>query len=145
MTLVKVNNPLQKSLNSVFDEFFNEMPSFLGRDLRQGFNVPPVNIIENANGYILEVNAPGRNKEDFKIQVENNMLTISSEKKTETKTEDAKSVRTEFNYQSFKRSFSLDDKLKTDGIEAKYENGILKLFVPKKEEVKEIAREISVQ
>jgi HSP20 family protein len=73
------------------------------------------------------------------------LLTISYEKKAETKSEDAKSVRTEFSLQSFKRSFTLDDKLKADGIEAKYDNGILKLFVPKKEEVKETAREISVQ
>lgn len=145
MTLVKVNHPLQKSVNSVFDELFNELPAFWGKDWKQNFNMPPVNIVETPNGYNIEVNAPGRNKEDFKIQVENGLLTISYEKKTENKTEDAKSIRTEFSFQSFKRSFTLDDKLKSDGIEAKYENGILKLFVPKKEEVKESTREISVQ
>lgn len=145
MTFVKVNNPLQKSVNNVFDELFNELPNFWNKEVKNSFNQPPVNIVESANGYNLEVSAPGRNKEDFKISVDNGLLTISYEKKTETKTEDAKSVRTEFSLQSFKRSFTLDDKLKADGIEAKYENGILKLFVPKKEEVKETAREISVQ
>ncbi|MDH7460804.1 Hsp20/alpha crystallin family protein [Chitinophagaceae bacterium 26-R-25] len=145
MTFVKVNNPLQKSVNNVFDELFNELPNFWGKELKNGFNQPPVNIVDTTNGYTLEVSAPGRNKEDFKISVDNGLLTISYEKKVETKTEDAKSVRTEFSLQSFKRSFTLDDKLKADGIEAKYENGILKLFVPKKEEVKETAREISVQ
>ncbi|MDI3320411.1 Hsp20/alpha crystallin family protein [Pinibacter soli] len=145
MTFVKVNNPLQKSVNNVFDELFNELPNFWNKEVKNSFNQPPANIVETANGYNLEINAPGRNKEDFKISVDNGLLTISYEKKAETKSEDAKSVRTEFSLQSFKRSFTLDDKLKADGIEAKYENGILKLFVPKKEEVKETAREISVQ
>ena len=70
---------------------------------------------------------------------------ISFEKKEETRTEDYKTVRKEFSFRSFKRSFNLDDRIDTNGIQAKYENGVLKLLLPKKEEKKESAKQISVQ
>jgi HSP20 family protein len=79
---------------------------------------------------------PGRNKEDFKINVDKGLLTVSYEKKEEAETKEVKSIRKEFSFQSFKRSFSLDEKINAEGIEAKYENGILKVFLPKKKKLK---------
>ncbi len=141
--MIKVNHPAQRNLNSLFDEFFNELPTF-GRNFNNLFS-PAVNIVENAEAYHLELMAPGRNKEDFAIAVDKNLLTISYEKKEETKNEDVKTVRREFSFQSFKRSFTLDEKINADGIQAKYENGILKLFLPKKAEVTQPAKSITIQ
>jgi len=143
MTLVKVNNNGQKSLSSFVDEFFQGFPAGLGRDESVGF--PPVNIHETAEAYHLELSAPGRSKEDFKLAVEGGQLTVSFEKKEESKTEDYKTIRKEFSFKSFKRSFNLDDRINADGIQAKYDNGVLKLLLPKKEQVKESAKQISVQ
>ena len=144
MTFVKVNNPVQKSINQFFDEFLNDIPANWGRNLQNSFN-PPVNILETKEAYHMELNAPGRNKEDFKINIENGLLSISFEKKTENDSEDVKSVRKEFSFESFKRSFSIDEKIQADNIQAKYENGVLKLYLPKKDEVKETPKEISIQ
>jgi HSP20 family protein len=143
MTLVKVNNNGQKSLSSFVDEFFQGFPAGLGRD--ESFAFPPVNIHETADAYHLELSAPGRSKEDFKLAVEGGQLTVSFEKKEETKTDDYKTIRKEFSFKSFKRSFNLDDRINADGIQAKYDNGVLKLFLPKKEQVKESTKQISVQ
>jgi HSP20 family protein len=91
------------------------------------------------------LNVPGRSKEDFKIQVDQDLLTISYEKKDEKPaTEDYKTIRREFSYKSFKRSFSIDKSVDLNGVQAKYENGLLKLLLPKKEEVKQGARQISI-
>ena len=144
MTFVKVNNPVQKSINQFFDEFLNEIPANWGRNLQNSFN-PPVNILETKEAYHMELNAPGRNKEDFKINIENGLLSISFEKKTENVSEEVKSVRKEFSFESFKRSFSIDEKIQADNIQAKYENGVLKLYLPKKDEVKETPKQISIQ
>ena len=144
MTFVKVNNPVQKSINQFFDEFLNEIPATWGRNVQNSFN-PPVNILETKDAYHMELNAPGRNKEDFKINIENGLLTISFEKKTENVSEETKSVRKEFSFESFKRSFNVDEKIQADNIQAKYENGVLKLYLPKKDEVKEAAKQISIQ
>ena len=144
MTFVKVNNPVQKSINHFFDEFLNEIPATWGRNLQNSFN-PPVNIAETKDAYHMELNAPGRNKEDFKINIENGLLTISFEKKSENVSEEVKSVRKEFSFESFKRSFTIDEKIQADNIQAKYENGVLKLYLPKKDEVKETPKQISIQ
>jgi len=136
--------PVNKNLTNVFDELFNSLPSAWGSEVRSN-TTTPVNISENDNGYNVEFNVPGRNKEDFKINVDNGLLTISYEKKEETENKDVKSIRKEFSFRSFKRSFTLDEKINAEGIEAKYENGILKVFLPKKEEVKVAPKEISIQ
>jgi len=132
--------PASKSFNNVFDELFRTYPSN-GSAVRSS---APVNITEAEAGYQLEFNVPGRNKEDLKISVENGLLTVSYEKPTEEKAE-VKTLRSEFSYGSFKRSFTLDEKINAEAIEAKYENGILKVFLPKKEEVKNAPKQISVQ
>ncbi len=143
MTLVRNNyRPAQRTFNNLFDEFFNELPVFTEK---AGFNFPPVNIAETSDAYHLELNVPGRNKEDFKIGIENGLLSIAYEKKEEVKNEDVKYVRSEFSFQSFKRNFSLDEKVDTANIQAKYENGLLKLLLPKKAEVKEAAKQINIQ
>lgn len=139
MTFVKTN---YKPLNNFFDEFLNDLPGFTGN---KSNSFPPVNIVETADAYHLELNAPGRNKEEFKVSLDNELLTISYEKKEEPKNEDVKSVRSEFSLQSFKRSFSLDSKIDAAGIQAKYENGLLKLLLPKKTAVKETAKDITIQ
>jgi HSP20 family protein len=143
MTLVKVNNNGQKSLSSFVDEFFQGFPAGLHRD--ESYNFPPVNIHETADAYHLELSAPGRSKEDFKLSVEAGQLTVSFEKKEETKTEDYKTIRKEFSFKSFKRSFNLDDRIDSDGIQAKYESGVLKLLLPKKAQVKENTKQITIQ
>lgn len=146
MTLLKVNNtPVQKGLNNFFDEFFNELPGFSGKEnSKENWGSVPANIYETKDAYHVELNAPGRSKEDFKITVENGLLTISFEKKEETKTEDYKTIRKEFTHLSFKRSFSVDEKIDSDNIQAKYENGLLKLLLPKKEQIKENAKQINI-
>ena len=142
MTIIK-HNP--KVINSLFDEFFNNFPAAWGRDVQSEFTSVPVNIHETTDAFNLELNAPGRNKEDFQLNVENGTLTISFEKKEEKEQNDFKTVRREFSYQSFKRSFSLDDKVNADAIQAKYENGILKVLIPKKEDVKIAPKQITIQ
>lgn len=143
MTMVKMYNPVQKSINNLFDEFFNEMPS-INKTVNKLF-APAVNIAETADAYHLELMAPGRNKEDFSIAVEKDVLTIGYEAKEDNKQDDYKVVRREFSYQSFKRSFTLDEKINAEGIRAKYENGLLKLYLPKKTEVAQAAKTITIQ
>lgn len=140
MTLVKVNNNGHRALSQLVDDFFQGFPV---KEESLGF--PPVNIHETTDAYHLELSAPGRSKEDFKLSLDNGQLTIGFEKKEETHTEAYKTIRKEFSFRSFKRSFNLDDQIDTNGIQAKYENGVLKLLLPKKEQVKESAKQISVQ
>jgi len=141
--MVKVHNPVQKNLNSFFDEFFNELPSF-GKTINNLFT-PAANIVETADDYHVELNVPGRNKEDFNITVDKGLLTVSYEKKEEAKSEDLKVIRREFSFQSFKRSFNLDENINAEGIQAKYENGLLKLLLPKLKEEKQPVKNINIQ
>ncbi len=138
MTLLK-NNTI-----NVFDELFNSFPTTWGKDAATGYPTASVNINETDDAYHLELNAPGREKSDFSINVEKGLLTISYEKKEETATTSYKTIRKEFTYRSFKRSFSVDDKINTEAIEARYENGVLKLLLPKKDEVKSSPKQIAV-
>ncbi len=146
MTLVKVNNsPYHKSFTNLFDELVNEFPVLGPREWnKEGLAFPPVNIHETAQAFHLELNVPGRNKEDFKVNVENGLLTISFEKKEETKSDEYKTIRREFSYKSFKRSFTVDQKIDAGNIQAKYENGVLKLLLPKKEESKDAVKQINI-
>ncbi|HLK31075.1 MAG TPA: Hsp20/alpha crystallin family protein [Puia sp.] len=143
MQLLKVNGNA-RNINNVFDELFNEFPAFSGREWNN-WNFPPVNIHETKDAYHLELSVPGRAKEDFKINVDNKLLTVSYEKKEETKQEDYKTVKREFSYRSFKRSFNLDENVDANNIQAKYENGLLKLFVPKKEQEKASSKQITIE
>ncbi len=132
MTLVKQNPVL---FGNVFNELFNQLPANWGKDAQTGYAGVPVNIHETKDAYHLELNAPGLKKEDISLNVDNGLLTISYEKKETAENKDYKTIRKEFTMRSFKRSFSLDEKINTAGIQAKYEDGVLKLLLPKKEEV----------
>jgi HSP20 family protein len=146
MTFVKVNNPVTKSFDGFVNDIFNGLPETFGKTLREDiFGFPPVNIIENTNAYHLEVAAPGWQKENFNVKLDGNLLTISAEKKEEVKDETAKVIRKEYSSKSFKRSFTLDEKIEGANISAKYENGVLKLDLPKKEIVKPASTEITIQ
>ena len=138
MTLAKHN---YRTVNDLFDEFFR--PATWGKETTLAG--PPVNIHETNDSYHLELSAPGLNKDEFKVNLEKGLLTIGYEKKTETENKDYKTHRKEFSVTSFKRSFSVDDKINADGIQAKYDNGVLKLLLPKKEEVKVQPKEIAIQ
>ena len=140
MTFVK--HPAHVS--NLFDELFTNFPSNWGGDFSNQVGNPKVNIHETTEGFHLELIAAGRNKEDFKVNIEKDLLTISFEKKETEENKDYKTIRKEFTLNSFKRSFSLDEKIQADAIQAKYENGILKLFLPKKEQVRQAPKEITI-
>ena len=148
MTLVKFNSDNNKnnqrglvpSFGGVFDSIFTDS-FFTGKEMSF---VPAVNISENADHFRVELAAPGLAKEDFKINLERKMLTISVQKETSNEEEGRNFSRKEFNYTSFTRSFTLPDIADENAIEAKYMDGVLKLDIPKKEEAKNISRQISI-
>lgn len=116
---------------SWLNDFF-DTDRFFDADVFRGQSVPAVNVKETDNAYEIEVAAPGLTKKDFNITVDNRMLTIASEKE-ETKEETEKNyTRREFSYTSFSRSFTLPENVKEEDVKASYEDGILKLSVPKK-------------
>jgi Molecular chaperone (small heat shock protein) len=148
MNLIKFNSiPFERTFNSLVDDFFTEIPSLFKTDLlvpdKKGF--APVNITENEKNYQIEVVAPGHDKADFKITVDGNLLTISAEKKIESEEQKGKSLRKEFHLRSFRRVFTIDDKIDTNKVEAKYVNGILIVTLQRKEEAKAASKEIEVQ
>jgi HSP20 family protein len=140
------NRNFDRNFDNMVDELFNGLPVVLNDGYnfltKQGY--VPVNIKETGNGYILEVVAPGFEKPDFKVNIDNNVLTISAEKRSQEKTESEKQIRKEYSYRSFKRSFTIDDKIDATAIDASYVNGVLKLNLPKKAEVREAAKDIKV-
>ncbi len=138
MSILKQHN------TNVFDELFNVFPNNFGNSIPSGYPTAAVNIHETTDAFHLELNAPGRSKEDFTIQVDKGLLTISYEKKEGSEEKSYKTIRKEFTYKSFKRSFSIDEQINADGIQARYENGVLKLFLPKKEEVKNAPKQIAI-
>lgn len=139
MPIIKRNGSLLNQLPMLFDDFLNRDNFNWGLSNFSDTNtsIPAVNIKETSNNYQVEVAAPGMAKNDFKIELEGNLLTISSEK-NEQKEEDGEErfTRREFSYQAFQRSFTLPkDVVDVDKIQAKYEDGMLSLVIPKKEEV----------
>ena len=133
MSLVKRTNRLP----FLFDDFFNA-DWFGGTDFNKiEFKTPAVNVRETDNDFTVELAAPGLKKEDFNVEIENDILTISSETKSEKETkEEGKYTRKEFTYNAFKRSFSLPETVNGTEIKASYENGVLLVTLPKKEEAK---------
>ena len=144
MTLVKVNNNL-RSFDGLMKDIFNEFPSTVAKTFREDvLNFPPVNITEKPSLFLVELAAPGFEKADFIVKLDGNILNISTEKKEEKNEETDKLIRKEFTSKTFKRSFTIDEKIDAEKIVAKYENGILKLELPKKEILKAAAKEISI-
>jgi HSP20 family protein len=146
MTLVKMNQrPFEKTLNSLFEDFFQSFPSgFAGADT-QANGFIPANIRETADGYHLELVAPGFDKQDFKVNIDKNILSVSAEKKSDEKKENEKMIRREYAFRSFSRSFTLNETIDATKIAAKYDSGVLSVLLPKKEEVKVMPKEIAIQ
>jgi len=96
-------------------------------------SMPAVNVVENDDNYVMEVAAPGMKKENFNIEVKEGMIVISAENKQEEEKKDDNFTRREFSYSKFTRSFRLPENVNADNIAAHYEDGILKLNLPKKE------------
>ena len=120
---------------NVFNDFFKDWSNSNGSVVNS--TIPAVNIKETENEFFLDVAAPGMDKKDFQINLENDVLTISSEKKSENEETTEQFTRKEYNYLSFKRSFTLPKQLiDRDNIKAIYENGELKITIPKLEEAK---------
>ncbi|MGB3006280.1 MAG: Hsp20/alpha crystallin family protein [Chitinophagaceae bacterium] len=153
MTNVKFNSkPFEGTFNTFFDDLLSELPVLFKNDFnnseRKGY--VPVNVRELEKSYQLEVIAPGFEKADFKVNLEKNLLTISAEKNEAAKEDgfgfasQEKLIRREYSFRSFKRSFTLDEKIDATNIAASYINGILTLNLPKKEEVKVSATEIKI-
>ena len=148
MTQVKLTRrPFETSFNNFVDELFNEVPVLLknGNGQSQWKGNVPVNIRETDKAYSIDVIAPGFEKTDFKVNVDGNILTISAERKNEENRQTEKQIRKEYNYRSFKRSFTIDDKIDATAIEASYVNGVLRLNLPKKAEVREAAKDITIK
>ncbi len=148
MTIVKWQNPyssnLERRLSAPFkgllEDFFGS--SLLNNDYASF--VPGVNVSEYNNRYEIELSAPGFSKEDFKVELHKGVLTISGEYKKEEEKSDKTVYRREFNYGSFQRSFSVSDDINESAVDARYENGILKITMPKKEEKVEVVKEIKI-
>lgn len=146
MTFLKVNGaPVKKTYGSFFDELLNDWSTFGSDNAVSKWSNVPVNIHQTKDAYHLEVSAPGLKKEDIKINIEDGLLTISYEKKEETQSDEYKTVRKEFSYNSFKRSFTLGDKIDAAGIQGKYEDGVLKVLLPKKPEAQAVSKQIDIQ
>ena len=120
-----------------FDDFFKPWNEWMG--MGRALTTPAVNITENKNHFEVSVAAPGCKKSDFNIDVEDNMLTISSEKEERKEEKEERYTRKEYNYSSFSRSFTLPEDVIKDKIEAVYEDGVLRLTLPKTEQAKKAA------
>jgi len=129
MSIVKRNN-------LVFPSLMNEIfkPDWFGGMENYRTNFPAVNIRENEKDYELELAVPGMKKDDFNVEVDSNIMTISAEVNTEGSISEENYTRKEFSFTAFKRSFTLPETINEDKIEASYVNGILKFTLPKKEE-----------
>ena len=135
-------------LPSVFDDFFKPWNAWFDNSGFMGHttNIPAVNITEQKDEYQVSLAVPGMKKDDFKIDVDGNMLTISSEKEENKEEKEKKFTRREYSYSSFSRSFTLPEGINKEKIEAKYEDGVLKIVLPRKEEAKKSsAKQIAIK
>jgi HSP20 family protein len=131
----------KEGLPSLLSDLFSPT-TLLGRDFfepdlfpaRLGINLPTANITETPKEYKLELAAPGLERKDFTVEVENHTLTVSAEKEEEKKEEDKDYSRKEYSFNSFCRTFTLPENVKEGLIDAKYENGILMVIIPKQKE-----------
>ena len=139
MTLTKFKHrPVY--LPNFIDEVFNHTPfRFAGTEQRHV--VPAVNIKENEHAFVIELAAPGLQKEHFKVHLEKDVLKISATKQENTEeAQDEKYTRREFNYASFERSFTLPETANSEGVGAKYENGVLSIVINKKNQDDVVAK-----
>ena len=143
MTVLRYKNSSanQPAFNNLIGDFYPQIPSLFKDDFRQAI---PVNVKERQTEYVLEIIAPGFEKEDFEVSLDKNLLTVSGSKKEIGNKEGEKLVRNEYEFKAFKRSFTLDEKIAAESISAQYVNGVLSLNLPKREEVKPQTKQISV-
>jgi HSP20 family protein len=145
------NEDMPATFSGLVDQIFQDNLGRFFNDESWGFtglthNTPmPVNIRENGNAFEMELVVPGISKENLKLDAGDGMLTVSFEQKEENKQEDQNWLRKEYRTRSFTRSFKLDDKIDTDNITAKYNDGILYLTLPKKEEAQRVSKTIDIQ
>lgn len=141
MPLVK-SNKKEELFPTLLSDFFDNDKFFGNRWLEKEFNqsLPAVNIKEDRKQFDIEFAAPGFTKADFRIDVEQNVLTVSAEKKEEKSEDHKRFTRREFSYNSFCRSFTLPQTVNTEKIDARYADGLLQLHIPKKEEVKTLPK-----
>ena len=145
MSYVKLNNNY-RSFDGLMKELFNDLPSAVSKTVREDvLHYPPVNITDKKELYLVELSVPGYTKADFNIKLDTNTLTVSAERPAEKTAENEKPIRKEFGLRTFKRSFTVNEKIDTENISAKYENGILMLELPKKEIMNAGAKDISIQ
>ena len=139
MKLAKRNWNNFSFFSPMFDNFNRELLNWDNKNYSStSTTVPAVNIKENGDTFEVEVAAPGMAKDDFKVTLDGNLLTISSAKEEKNEEQTDTYTRREFSYQSFQRSFELQkDVVDQDNIQARYENGMLRLTIPKKEEAKQ--------
>jgi HSP20 family protein len=146
MTMLKFanghkNNALNPLFTDVFDSILNDK-YFGGSAVSK---TPAVNIAETENSFEIELAAPGLKKEDFKISLEKDLLSVSAEKKTENLDENKKYSKREYSYDAFTRTFNLPDSVDYNNIVAEYTDGILNINIAKKEEAKIQTREIAIK
>jgi HSP20 family protein len=150
MSLVTTKKRNGRVFPSIMDNFFNNdrfLLDFNGSfpDITFDNLLPDANIVEHKNEFQIELAAPGLDKKDFNIEIKNGILSISAEKEEESKTEEKNYLTKEFSYNSLYRSFTLPDSIKPEKIDAKYENGILKIMLPKSEvSISEPTKQIKV-
>jgi HSP20 family protein len=132
-TLKKMNTGFPRLLADWFDPFTFFDTGLKGSESKLGLTFPTVNVKETDKEFFVELAAPGLERKDFKVEVDNHVLSISVEKKEEKKEEGKDFTRQEFSFNSFRRSFELPENAKTDKIDARYVDGILKFMIPKKE------------
>lgn len=132
MNVIKRNNSV--NFPSIIDELFK--PDWMGGVENFRSNFPAVNLKETDTNFVIELAAPGMKKEDFNIEIDHNVLAISSESRNENEEKDSnhKYTRREFKYTSFRRSFTLPESVNSDDINATYDHGVLYVTLPKKEE-----------
>lgn len=149
-SLVRSNGNLFPSIPSMFDNFFTNdwLDSSLSNWKASGATLPAVNVKETDENFDIEVAAPGMKRDDFKVELDNNILTISSQREDtqEEKDKNGNYTRREFSYQAFQRSFALpESKVEGDKISARYNDGVLHVMIPKSEKTKvKPAKQITV-
>lgn len=140
------NGPIFPMWSSWIDELFNkELPTVLTSNFNTGITLPKVNIKETKDSYYVEMAVPGLKKSDFTVDLDNKILSITADSKTENQENEDNLIRREFGYSSFKRSFTLPETVNEDKIKAEYKNGVLSIHLPKLEEaIQKPARTIKI-
>jgi len=136
---------MQRDINRLFDNFFRGGPAWEEGELAPSAWLPAVDVAEQENEFLVKVELPGVNKDDVKITLQNNVLTVKGEKKQEKEAKGVDYHRVERSYGSFCRSFTLPSTVKADRIDASYKDGILSVTLPKAEEAKPKQIEVKVK